>query len=128
MDNLTRECRVFTRYLIGAWPRPEIVERYSRWNELRGGAGDNRFVQMAVRRPWMTALLDGGCGVIDRDNLLRKKLLALTAILETHPAYAGHFLPRDRSLIALFFILAKNGFCAALKSAVGSLLVLGLRR
>lgn len=118
---LSRECRVLSRYLIGREPTRDVLERYERavGTLFHSGEDDAHLVQAAVDRPWLLPYLDAACGIVRREDLLRRKLLLLTAILEATTEYTRHFLPRRVSRPGFAFRLAFHGTRAALQAAVG---------
>lgn len=126
-SSLAVECRQFSRYLIGRDPSAEIMERYARAcvkfsdDALRGNQRAYRF---ARRHPWSLPFLDAGCGVADGTNVLRRRLLIASAILETTTDHADVFLPRTRPLPAAIAITLFHGAKAALKIIVGVPLLL----
>ena len=123
-DVLATEARVFARYLVGRTPPPELAARYAAASAaLFAGPpapGDAALVAFARRHPWSVGLLDGACALLRPSGLLRGKLLVLSAILETSPAFADEFLPRGLGPIGLFFRLAVSGTAAVVRAVVGA--------
>ncbi len=122
---LARECRLFAAYLIGEAPPEEIIVRYTQANQalLPDSSDSGRVVDFVSRHPWALPFLDAACGLLRGDDLLRKKLLVLLAILEATPQFAAEFLPPPgRGLVPLAVEVGWNGAIAALKCAVGILL------
>lgn len=127
-----RECRLFSRHLIGAEPSREIVDRYGRaCARLLGDdsrQGPTSALDFARAHPWSIGLLDAGCGLIDKDNLLRRRLLILTAILEATPDHVEAFLAPPRPVPMVAARLALTGIRAALRAMVGVPLLLMVGR
>jgi hypothetical protein len=109
IDELRHEARLFGRYLVGRDPDEQLVERYVRANEVHG-LGSDRDVEFAREHPWAIALLDASAGVIGGESLLRKKLLVMTAIVETTPALVDRTAP---SAVGLPRLVLRVGFAGA---------------
>jgi len=118
-EPLEREAETLGRYLLGSVPSPEEIERYVRGSRvLFSGSPDATsreaaVVEFALRRRWALPLLDGACGLVEPDSLLRRKLILMLAVLETSPGRAEAFEPITGSLAAvlarLFLRAAKGG-------------------
>lgn len=128
------EARVLARYLLGVEPRGEIVERYAAAMGILGTVPDGDAVLgYSLRHPWALPPLDAACGWRRPASALRKRLLIMSAILETHTAYAEMYVPRALPAWRLVALLAWNGVAAVCKLALGLLLlaavgVVGARR
>jgi hypothetical protein len=124
--NLETEARTFGRYLVGRVPPRELIERYERANRtlLSGPVSERDAALLAFihRHSWSVSLLDAASGVLSRASLLRSKILIMSAILETSPAFADEFLPRTVSTPGLFMRLAALGLLAVARVAAGTVL------
>jgi hypothetical protein len=123
---LDAEARVFSRYLVGATPSPEIVARYREasrtlWPDGPGprDAGRLAFVR---RHPWSVGLLDAAAALLHPGGQLRCRILVASAILETTTTHADDFLPRTASTRVLLWRLVTSGTVALVQAAVGVLL------
>ena len=128
-DELLHEARLFSRYLLGGGVTvsEEAALRYARADE-RLFADDEDARETAVvtfcrRHPWATGPLEAASGLLRPESLLRRKLLVMTAVLETSPEHAEAFLPARASLPALVGRLGALGAAATLKAALGTLLL-----
>ena len=111
-DLLTRECLVFTRYLLGIAASAEIVASYRRAHEVsRVDRADSRMdvalVRCARSGPAWTRLADAYAGVFAASGSLRRKLVLLVAILESRPETADDLdladgTTRTRALLRAF--------------------------
>lgn len=93
------EASVLGRYLLGEQPGETIVRLYVHAMETRSfesNARDEKRLRFALRNPWILGITDSALAFSQPKCLLRKKLLVLTAIIETQPQYASRFLPRER--------------------------------
>jgi hypothetical protein len=132
MDELRTEARVFGRYLVDREPAEELIERYCRANELLfapdASDADNSVVDFARRHPWAIAMLDAAAGLTAHDSLLRKKLLVMTAILETTPELVDKTEQRAVGLPELALRIGAAGARTAFNAAAGLALSAVVRR
>lgn len=123
-DDLRAEAIAFGRYLVDHTPGDELVDRYCRANaELFAHEAPDPAVAYARVHPWAISLLDAAAGLAamrgGEPSLLRKKLLVMTAIVETTPEYVARTEPRSASLPALAVKLGLAGARTAFNAAVG---------
>jgi hypothetical protein len=128
--DLCTEAIEFGRYLIGQAPAPALVDRYVRANEtLFADAGEDAVLLYARRHPWSIAMLDAAEGLLDgRASLLRKKLLVMTAIVETTPELVDKTEARAAGLPAVVFRVGVAGARTAFHAAAGLALRAVIRR
>jgi hypothetical protein len=118
--DLRTEARVFARYIVGETPSEAIVERYRAANHaLPAVHGDDEVVAYARQHPWSVSLLDAAAGLTTSGSLLRKKLLVMTAILETTPELVAKTEPRAVGLPQLAVRLGVAGVRTAFEVAAG---------
>ena len=121
---LEAEARLFARYLVGRPPPAEQVERYRAANAAiftePVAREDAALVAFARRHPWSVSLLDAASGLLRPGSLLRNKILLMAAILETSPAFADEFLPRDARPLGLLLALVAHGTVAVARAALGA--------
>lgn len=131
MDQLRTEALVFGRYLVGREPSEDLVDRYRRANErLFGSPGPEEqvIIDFALRRPWSLPMLDAALGLTQSASLLRKKLLVMTAIVETTPEYLDSTEQRAVGLSQLALRVGVAGARVAYHVAGGLALSALLRR
>jgi len=125
------EARLFSRYLLGRDPAPEVSARYAdACGALFGDEPDPRdaaVVAFARAHAWSLPFLDAACGLLDPRALLRRKLLLVLALMETVPENADAFLARPSGRPRLVMRLAGQGVVSVAKLA-GGLLLLPLAR
>lgn len=85
---LSRECQVFSRYLVGRPPHDYILNKYLEAHRLAADyAGGSRFdrllVTLAARGTAGASLADSYACLFARRSMLRRKLILLLAILES---------------------------------------------
>lgn len=117
------ECLLLSRYLLGVAPEPPQVDLYSRALATLA-VGESPALAWARRFPFLIGLLDGGCGLVRRDDPLRRRLLILAAILEASPQHADRFLPAPSRLLPLILLAGCKGAAGVLKAIAGVPLVL----
>jgi hypothetical protein len=129
-EGLRAEALLFGRYLIGRDPSEALVDRYVRANEtLFAGAGDDAVLSYARRHPWSIAMLDAAEGLRNgRESLLRKKLLVMTAIVETTPELVDKTEQRGAGLPAIAWRVGVAGARTAVNAAAGLALRAVIRR
>ena len=126
--DLRREAVVFARYLIAAVPSEALVDRYVRANdkvlrEPSPTAGDAAVLAFVHRHPWSLGWLDAGTAFMRSAPLLRRKLIAMMAILEATPEYVADTAPvEDAGLPQLVWRLGTAGARAAVKLVGGTAL------
>lgn len=122
-----REAAVLGRYLAGCAPAAEVPARYrAAIGALCPAEAPDAALAFAVRRPWSLPLLDAASGLRRPTGALRRRLLVMAAILETHPAHAEAYIPRAVHPLRLVALLAWEGVAAAVKAAAGVPLLAGV--
>jgi hypothetical protein len=90
------ECSLISRYLIGVDPPQEFKDRYRAGQRALFGEESLESAEPEMKffraHPWALPYLDAGAVVLNRESILRKKIILMTAILEASPAYAEFFL------------------------------------
>jgi len=118
--DLRTEARVFGRYLVGEAPSEVLVERYRAANHaIPAVQGDDAVVAYTRQHPWSVSLLDAAAGLVASGSLLRKKLLVMTAIVETTPELATKTEPRVVGLPQLAVRLGVAGVRTAFEVTAG---------
>jgi hypothetical protein len=123
-DDLRTEALAFGRYLVDREPGEELVERYRQANEqLFAHDAPDPIVAYAREHPWAIPLLDAAAGLASvrgGERLpLRKKLLVMTAILETTPEYVTRTEQRAAKLPELALRLGVATARTAFQAAAG---------
>ena len=83
-----RECRVYSRFLIGQEPGAYIERKYKEFHEQRPAAGaaagafDGFLLTISRWHPWMTRIADTYASRFARAAALRRKLVLTMALLE----------------------------------------------
>jgi hypothetical protein len=132
-DDLRTEAIAFGKYLVDREPGEELVERYRQANEqLFAHEAADPAVAYARAHPWAIPMLDAAEGLAGmrggEPSLLRKKLLVMTAIVETTPEYVARTEPVSASLPALALRLGMAGARTAFHAATGLALLAMVKR
>jgi hypothetical protein len=77
----------------------------------------------AMDYPLFLGAIDSALAFGSNDHILRRKLLLMSAILESNPRYASLFLTQKRSPF-YFFVFLWVGFRAICKAVVGKFILL----
>jgi hypothetical protein len=120
-----QEARLFGRYLLDRDPADELIRRYAAGSEVlfRDSAATDDLLGFVLRHPRTLPFCDAAAGLMRRDSLLRKKILLMAAILEASVDNAEDFLTPPPGLIRTALELARLGFLAGFKFAVGALIL-----
>jgi hypothetical protein len=126
---LDRECRRFTRYLLGEEPSPYVVACYRRAHRASSAFAARDALDRAALRlaalPLGAGLADAHARLFAPTSALRRKLVLLLAILETSPpSYRRVDDPGPRSAVLAWGRLAWIGLSAAAVALLGSALLL----
>ena len=92
---LERECRTYTRYLIGQAPTEYVIERYLRFHKelpakdsLKAEPFDDFVVRVSARSPLWVRLADCYASLFRKNSVVRKKIVLTLALLEcTTPSF-----------------------------------------
>lgn len=130
---LREEAARLGRYLVGAPPSDELVERYARAHEqvLRDPPtpADEAILGFLQAHPWSLPLLDAGTALVRSAPLLRRKLLVMTAILEATPEHVDRMLPGGGvSLPRLALRLGRAAASSGVKLIAGAALAAAVVR
>lgn len=124
--SLQDEAKIFGKYLLGGkMPNEQSVSLYQKAMQLKPvqlTEKETKLLQFILRNPRSASLIDSALGFFDSRNAVRKKILTMSAILETQPEYAQLFLPAERSFFYNIYIFWV-GFRAVVKAVVGKILL-----
>jgi len=128
---LADEAQIFGRFLVGRAVPGDLVDRYAtacgRLFPEPPDAVDAMLLEFVRRYPWSVGPLDAATGLLRRGSRLRARLLVMSAVLETTPAFADEFLPRTAGRGTVFGRLVVIG-CAALGRVVLGVALYGALR
>lgn len=114
-------------YLLGGKiPSEKSLQLYQKFLSLRKSkapAHEEKIFSFALKNKWAIGMLDSALAFKAPESLLRKRLLAMTAILETQPEYASLFLPSEHGWFYNIYIFWV-GTRAVMKSIAGRIILL----
>ena len=89
---LERECRTYTRYLIGQAPTKYVIERYIDFHRKSYATAapefdrfDHFLVGVSAWRPFWARMADSYASVLRKNSAVRQKLVLTLALLECAP-------------------------------------------
>ena len=122
-----REAEVFGRYLLGGRsPNPKSISLYISAMTLRPASAigrDEKILKFVLKNPRSIGMIDGALAFSKKKSIVRRKILFMSAILETQPEYADLFLPQERSWFYNIYIFWV-GFRAVIKAVAGKMILL----
>ena len=127
MSDSRKEAEVFGRYLLGGKsPSERAIALYVEAMMIRPAkplGRDEKILRFILNNPSFTGLFDSAQAFSKKKSILRRKILFMSAILETQPEYAGLFLPEERSWLYNIYIFWV-GCRAVMKMIAGKFLLL----
>lgn len=130
--NLSRECLVFSYYLIGEKPNEYIIEKYQHGHRSRSFVPksplDKILTKLAGLHPVFTRLSDVYSSNFYKGSILRQKLVLLLAILESSaPTYKYFDIDRVSSKPNFFARLVWVGVTFILMLFISAVLLVPLQ-
>jgi hypothetical protein len=123
---MKEEAITFGKYLLsGETPDEKSIALYEAAHEhknLSVPPAEQKLFSFAVRNRWALGAIDGALAFKNPDHIVRRKLLLMSAILESRPQYADLFIPKKRSVFYLI-VFGWIGFRAICKAIFGRLLL-----
>jgi len=116
---LERECRVFTRYLIGMEPDAYVIGKYIDYHRRAGAepiaSFDRALLNAAMAAGVLMWIADSYTAAFRRNAQLRRKLVLVLALLECRPPYSDHLdTPGHLSAVTAILSLAGQGMAFGL--------------
>ncbi len=126
-DSYQKEAEVFGRYLLdGKNPNPKSISLYMEAMHLRPAEAlgrDKKILKFMLKNKWSIGMIDGALAFSKKKSIVRRKILFMSAILETQPEYAALFLPQERSGFYNLYIFWV-GFRAVMKMVAGKIILI----
>lgn len=127
MSDLRKEAEVIGTYLLGGKkPNVQSIELYINANTIKPitlNAREEKIRNFLIRNSWSAGLIDGALAFGSGNGGIRRKILYMSAILETQTAYTGLFLPKERGWFYNLYIFWV-GCRAILKAIAGKVLLI----
>jgi len=125
LDEYSKECRVFTKYLIGKNPTKYNEKKYIEFIKKSKLTKKNRFdgilFNIAIKSPILTKICDAYSRFFFPNSILRSKLGTLFAILETSPItyrYIDSITTENKLLFLIYFGFRGVWFVFHLSSSI----------
>jgi len=123
-EEIRQECLAIGEYLTGRPIPKALCKRYVDANGILFAAdkeisAERVIVQFVRRHTWTLPYLDARLGLFQPDSLLRRKILLMTAILETTPEFTDAFLPERVSRHRLLLSVVGYGILSVVKLIIG---------
>jgi hypothetical protein len=126
-----REARTFTAALVGQVPSTYVIAQYAKAHDhlplAPGGAFDRRMMAFAALGPWAARAADAYARTFAKSAVLRRKLVVLTAILESSAPHDAAYAPVEASPAGIVARLALVGIAFLLALLAGILVLAPLR-
>ncbi|CAN5129149.1 hypothetical protein BH09BAC5_BH09BAC5_22670 [soil metagenome] len=127
MTDLSRkEAEIFGRYLLsGKLPNEKSISLYQESLRIRPANAigkDEKILKFLLNHPAFIGIIDSALAFSKKKSIIRRKILFMSAILETQPEYAEMFLPQERKWhynIYIFFV----GTRAVFKMVAGKIVL-----
>jgi hypothetical protein len=126
---LLAEAKLFANYLGATNGDDALVGRYVNAIELlqlplstKEAVVLNKLIQM----PFLLALIDGGYALLQPNNTIRKRILVMSALMETEPKYVNRFLVQQNISFPIIKFLYR-GSVAVAKGVTGAVLIIIFR-
>ena len=123
------EATVFSTYLGGKPGSEALIEHYNsgvKSLDLQLTTKEKGTLKKVIKYPFLLPFTDAGLALLSPANSIRKRLLLMSALIETDKNYTHLFITeRDASFALLRFFY--TGTIAVMKACIGAALILMLR-
>ena len=126
INELEREARIITNYLIGKPCTDELVNRYVQANIKQGiqlDPEEEKLWKFAMKGVYWLSGIDSGLALVQPKSQIRRKIFVMLAILEASVDYCDDFLPQTKSKVQVLFLLAVQGIKAVFFATIGLILI-----
>lgn len=121
-----QEGQIIGRYLLkGSEPSEKSVWLYSQALQKRPliiSTQQEKEIRFALKNTFLLSFCDSALAFGNNHHPLRRKLLYMTAILETQPEYSDLFLTHERPFTYIFKIIY-TGISAVVKMILGKIIL-----
>jgi hypothetical protein len=124
-DELSREARIFSNYLLHKNPSEAATALYIKAMQANPGKLDDseaKLLEFALKHAWLLSCIDGGLVFIKPHSEVRRRIYTMLSILETTPDFAQDFLPKQRAWWYAF-VVGWAGVRGVVRAAVGVFIV-----
>jgi hypothetical protein len=125
-DDFKLEAEIFGRYLLGGKnPNAKSISLYVNAMTTRRAeplGKDAKVLNFILKNKWAIGMIDGAEAFSKKKSVVRRKILFMSAILETQPEYTELFLPKERNWFYNIYILWV-GFRGIMKALTGKIIL-----
>lgn len=123
---MQREAKLFAQYLGAKVDDETLLIKYSNAIEklkLSLNEKEENILRYLLKMPFLLPFADGAWAFLNPKNGIRKRILIMSALIETEPQYVQCFL-NEKDVSFSVFKLIFRGSVAVLRGIVGVLLML----
>ena len=123
------EASLFARYLGVKTNDAILFEQYHKGVNILNldlQAKETRAMNTLLRFPFLLAFADAGFAITEKENMIRKRLLLMAALIETNKKYVSLFITNKNTSGAILKFLCRV-ILAGVKSCIGFVLLKLLR-
>ena len=116
------EGEVLGTYVLGRTPNRKsmmLYEEAMRELHLALDTKEENLMRFMMEHQSAVQWIDSGLALFKKQSSVRKRILVMSAILETQPEYADLFFPERASIVSILW----RGFCAGCKGIIGGLMI-----
>ncbi len=126
IENAKKEAEIFGRYLLnGKIPNQKSISLYEDAMRLRPAQAigrDEKILKFILKNPFFIGIIDSALAFSKKKSVIRRKILFMSAILETQPEYTELFLPQEKKWgynLYIFYV----GCRAVMKMILGKIVL-----
>ncbi|OED46654.1 hypothetical protein AB832_00835 [Flavobacteriaceae bacterium (ex Bugula neritina AB1)] len=128
-ENYTLEAKKIASYLISVPIEKQEQNRYvaaMSQLDLKLTVYESKLMNNMLKSKWKMACIDGGLAIKDPNNVVRRKIFTMLAILEASPNYTEYFLSNRFSF--LYFVkIAFVGVRSIVRAIIGIIIIKYIR-
>jgi hypothetical protein len=122
------EAKLFAQYLGAKVDDETFLKKYTDAIEklkLSLSKKEENILRHILKMPFLLPLADGAWGFLNPKNGIRKRILIMSALIETEPQYVQFFLNEKNISFSVYKLLFR-GSVAVLRGIIGVFLILAL--
>lgn len=107
--NISKEAKVFAKYLAGVKINEATALLYTKAIEARGlicEGRDKKLETFVLKYPFWIGFVDAALALTDKQSVFRKKIFVMLAVMEARPEYTDFFLAEKGSIFTIIKICA----------------------
>jgi hypothetical protein len=119
------EALILAQYLGAKNINDELISRYQNIISKLGlilNKKEESVLNILFKTPQLLPFIDGGLAILNPNHMLRKRILAMSALLETDPNFISLFLNKNKQSFPILRFLWR-GISGVLKGGIGVILI-----